>query len=76
MAKVKKFKTIDQLLNASDAGKLDLQECRVMIDNDVTHFYLVGEDEWGEDDVEILRVHPSDLVSQLLDRVGLRNEPA
>ena len=66
-----KYKTLKELKKALDKGKIQLNphggDC-LMVDADSTYFYL--------DDEVVFRMHPSDLLEEALNLLGIPWENA
>lgn len=62
--------TLEQLIDAYKSGKLTEP---LMLDNDTTHVYIPIDEDWT-DATQVFEMHPYDLMSALLDYVGIPHE--
>jgi len=61
-----KYKTIKELKEAIDKGEINLDPERgdfLTLENDITYFYV--------DDECVFRMHPSELIEEALDLLGI-----
>jgi len=62
-----KYKTLKELKEALDRGEIEIEPERgdgLTLESDITYFYV--------DDECVFRIHPSNLIEEALDLLGIR----